>query len=99
MRRRAQQAGNLKSTAQESVTTQGTTIVIEPADPQVVYVPEYDPWIVYGDPLAFYPGWIGVPGFYFDGPGSGSAWESASVSSVASAGDGTAGERIGTDTA
>jgi uncharacterized membrane protein YgcG len=71
MRRRAQQAGNLKSTAQESVTTQGTTIVIEPANPQVVYVPEYDPWIVYGDPLAFYPGWIGVPGFYFGGPGIG----------------------------
>jgi len=69
MRQRAQQAGNLKSTQQESVTTEGTTIVIEPADPQVVYVPEYDPWLVYGDPLAFYPGWIGVPGFYFDGPG------------------------------
>ena len=69
MRQRAQQAGNLKSTPQESVTTQGNTIVIEPADPQVVYVPEYDPWVVYGDPLAFYPGWIGVPGFFFDGPG------------------------------
>src|SRR5258708_2174406 len=63
MRRRAQQAGNLKSTQQESVTTQGNTIVIEPANPQVVYVPEYDPWIVYGDPIAFYPGWIGDPGF------------------------------------
>jgi hypothetical protein len=71
MRRRAQQAGNLKSTQQESVTTQGNTIVVEPANPQVVYVPEYDPWVVYGDPLAFYPGWIGVPGFFFDGPGIG----------------------------
>ena len=71
MRQRAQQAGNLKSTAQESVTTQGNTIDIEPADPQIIYVPEYDPWVVYGDPLAFYPGWIGVPGFYFDGPGIG----------------------------
>jgi hypothetical protein len=56
MRQRPQQAGNLKSTPQESVTTQGNTIVIEPADPQVIYVPEYDPWVVYGDPLAFYPG-------------------------------------------
>jgi hypothetical protein len=71
MRRRAQQAGNLKSTAQQSVTTQGTTIVIEPANPQVVYVPQYDPWVVYGDPIGLYPGWIGVPGFYFDGPGIG----------------------------
>jgi hypothetical protein len=71
MRERAQQAGNLKSTPQESVTTQGDTIVIEPADPQVVYVPQYDPWVVYGDPVAFYPGWIGVPGFFYDGPGIG----------------------------
>jgi hypothetical protein len=71
MRRRAQQAGNLKTTQQESVTTQGDSIEIEPANPQVVYVPEYDPWVVYGDALAFYPGWIGVPGFFFDGPGIG----------------------------
>jgi uncharacterized membrane protein YgcG len=69
MRQRAQQAGNLKSTPQESVTNEGSTIAIEPADPQVVYVPEYDPWVVYGDPLAYYPDWIGVPGFYYDGPG------------------------------
>src|ERR1700686_3847556 len=71
MRQRAQQAGSLKSTPQETVTNQGDAIVIEPANPQIVYVPEYDPWIVYGDPLAFYPGWIGVPGFFFDGPGIG----------------------------
>ncbi|MGO9933113.1 MAG: DUF3300 domain-containing protein [Steroidobacteraceae bacterium] len=69
MRQRAQQAGNLKSTQQESVTSDGNSIVIEPADPQVVYVPEYDPWLIYGDPLAYYPGWIGVPGFFYDGPG------------------------------
>jgi hypothetical protein len=69
MRQRAQQAGNLKSTEQETVTTQGQSIVIEPANPEVVYVPEYDPWYVYGAPLAFYPGWIGVPGAYIDGPG------------------------------
>jgi len=69
MRQRAQQAGNLKSTQQETVTTQGQTIVIEPTDPEVVYVPEYDPWVVYGDPLAFYPGWVGVPGAFIEGPG------------------------------
>jgi uncharacterized membrane protein YgcG len=69
MRQRAQQAGNLKSTPQESVTADGNSIEIEPTDPQVVYVPEYDPWVVYGDPLAYYPDWIGVPGFYYDGPG------------------------------
>jgi hypothetical protein len=69
MRQRAQQAGNLMSTPQETVASDGKSIVIESADPQVVYVPEYDPWIVYGDPLAYYPGWIDVPGFYYDGPG------------------------------
>jgi len=69
MRRRAQQAGNLKSTPEESVKTEGSTILIEPTDPQIVYVPEYDPWIVYGDPIAFYPGWVGYPGFFLEGPG------------------------------
>jgi uncharacterized membrane protein YgcG len=68
MRQRAQQAGNLKSTPQEAVTTEGQTIAIQPADPDVVYVPEYDPWDVYGEPLAFYPDWVGVPGA-FVGPG------------------------------
>jgi len=68
MRRRAQQAGNLKSTPQESVTDDGQTIVIEPASPEVVYLPEYDPWLIYGAPLAIYPGWVGVPGVFLDGP-------------------------------
>jgi Protein of unknown function (DUF3300) len=69
MRVRAQQAGNLKSTPQENVTDQGQTVVIEPANPEVVYVPEYDPWLVYGEPLAFYPGWVGFPGLFIGGPG------------------------------
>ena len=69
MRRRAQQAGGLKSTPQEAVTTDGTDITIEPADPDLVYVPEYDPWLIYGGPLVAYPGWVGVPGLFYDGPG------------------------------
>jgi hypothetical protein len=69
MRQRAQQSGNLKSTSQETVTTQGQTIVIEPANPQVVYVPEYDPWLVYGAPVVVYPGWYPYPGLYLGGPG------------------------------
>jgi hypothetical protein len=69
MRRRAQQAGNLNSTSQENVTDQGQTIAIAPTNPEIVYVPEYDPWDVYGEPLAFYPGWVGVPGAYYDGAG------------------------------
>jgi uncharacterized membrane protein YgcG len=64
MRQRAQQAGNLKSTPQDAVTTEGQAIMIQPADPDVVYVPEYDPWDVYGEPLDYYPDWVGVPGAY-----------------------------------
>lgn len=69
MRVNAQRAGNLKSTPQENVTTEGQAVVIEPAEPDIVYVPEYDPWLVYGEPFAFYPGWVGYPGLFIGGPG------------------------------
>src|SRR6201998_3055106 len=68
MRQRAQQAGNLKTTPQQTVTTQGTTVVIQPADPQVVYVPAYDPWVVYGGPIGPWPGWYPYPGIWYGGP-------------------------------
>jgi len=69
MRQRAQQAGNLKSTTQETISTQGQNILIQPATPEVVYVPQYDPWLVYGAPIAVFPGWYPWPGLFFDGPG------------------------------
>src|SRR6201993_4895005 len=69
MRDRAEKAGNLKTTSQEKVSTQGQTIVIEPADPEVVYVPQYDPWLVYGGPIGVWPGWYWYPGLYLEGPG------------------------------
>jgi len=68
MRRRAEQAGNLKSTPQQTIETQGSTIVIQPAGPEVVYVPAYDPWLVYGDPIVAWPGWYPYPGIWYDGP-------------------------------
>jgi hypothetical protein len=68
MRQRAQSAGQLYSTSQQTVTTADQSIAIEPVDPQTVYVPQYNPWVVYGDPLATYPGWVGVPGIFYDGP-------------------------------
>jgi hypothetical protein len=71
MRRRAQDAGNLKTTPQQTVTTAGRTIAIEPAETDVVYVPTYDPWLVYGAALPLWPGWYGYPGLYLDGPGFG----------------------------
>ena len=69
MRDRAEKAGNLKSNEQEKVTTQDQKIVIEPAQPDVVYVPEYDPWLVYGAPIDVWPGWYGYPGLYLGFPG------------------------------
>jgi hypothetical protein len=60
-----------QTTPQEKVTTQGQTIVIQPAAPNVVYVPQYDPWLAYGYPLAAFPGWYPVPGLFLGGPGIG----------------------------
>jgi hypothetical protein len=68
MRQQAQKAGKLNSNEQENVTSQGNTIVIQPANPEVVYVPAYDPWLVYGDPIVAYPGWVPVPGIFYGGP-------------------------------
>ena len=65
MRQKAEQAGNLKSTPQQTVTNQGSRSIIQPANPQVVYVPEYDPDLVYGYPVPLWPGfypWWGVSG-------------------------------------
>lgn len=69
MRQRAQAAGTLKTTSQTKVTEEGQTIVIEPASPQVVYVPQYDPWVVYGAPVVAWPGWYWYPGLFVAGPG------------------------------
>jgi hypothetical protein len=54
LREQAKTAGNLKSTPQQTVSTQSQSgkqvIVIQPASPQVVYVPTYNPTVVYGTP-------------------------------------------------
>ena len=68
MRQRAQDAGNLKSTPQQTVQAQGSTIVIEPASPEIVYVPAYDPWLIYGYPIVAWPGWYPYPGIWYGGP-------------------------------
>jgi uncharacterized protein DUF3300 len=69
MRQQAQKAGHLNSNEQERVTTQGNTVIIEPVNPDVVYVPAYDPWLVYGAPIIAYPGWYPVPGIFWGGVG------------------------------
>jgi len=68
MRQKADAAGNLKSTAQQTVQTQGPNIIIEPVDPDLVYVPAYDPWLIYGYPVLPWPGWYEYPGIWFGGP-------------------------------
>ena len=68
LRQRAQAAGTLATNSQQTVTTQDQAIDIEPTDPDVVYVPAYDPWLVYGAPLVAYPDWFDVPGVFYDGP-------------------------------
>jgi len=68
MRQKAQASGNLKSTPQQTVRTEGSTVYVEPTAPDVVYVPAYDPWLVYGYPVAPWPGWYPYPGIWFGGP-------------------------------
>jgi hypothetical protein len=59
MRKKAKDSGNLESNTQQKVETQAVdekqVIVIEQANPQVVYVPAYNPVVVYGPPVYPYP--------------------------------------------
>jgi hypothetical protein len=69
MRQKAQSAGQLRSTPQQVVTDQGGAITIAPANPTVVYVPVYNPWVVYGSPFPPFPGYYYYPppGIFFGG--------------------------------
>jgi len=92
LRAKAQQSGNLKTTEQQKVIIeqspaatagqpQQTIVKIEPANPQVIYVPTYDPVVVYGAwGYPAYPPyyWPPYPAYYGYYPGaafaSGIAW-------------------------
>jgi len=69
MRKKAQKAGTLKSTPQLDVSDQNGQVIIAPPEPNIVYVPAYDPWLVYGYPIAPWPYWVEVPGIWWTGPG------------------------------
>src|SRR5438477_2487216 len=76
MRAKAQNKGALKTTEQQKVETETVeggqeAIVIEPANPQFVYIPSYDPAVVYGP-----PGGYPYPAYYYPGyvPGAGLAF-------------------------
>ena len=66
-RRRAQAAGNLKSDDKQVVKTNQEIIVIEPANPEVIYVPQYTPStvITYGvaPVYGYYP--YPYPSYYY----------------------------------
>jgi hypothetical protein len=59
MRAKAQGTGNLKTSKEQKVETKTVeskqVIVIEQADPKVIYVPTYNPTVVYGAPVYPYP--------------------------------------------
>ena len=69
MRKKAQDTGNLKSSEQQKVETKviesKSVIVVEQANPQVVYVPSYDPVVVYGPPVYPYPPIYYPPAGYY----------------------------------
>ena len=72
MRNKAQEKGNLSSTEQQKVETKviegKSTIIIEQSNPQVVYVPSYDPVVVYGPAVYPYPPiYYPPPGYYAAG--------------------------------
>jgi hypothetical protein len=48
LRAKAKAAGNLKTTKEQVVKVDKEVIIIEPASPQVIYVPAYNPTVVYG---------------------------------------------------
>ncbi len=80
LRKKAQETNNLKSSEQQTVKTEPNSIIIEYANPQVVYVPTYDPIVVYGTwPYPAYPPYYYYPPGYYPGApwiyfSAGAAW-------------------------
>jgi hypothetical protein len=63
LRQWATAAGSLTSTPQQTVSTEDQQVTIEPMNPEMLYVPYYDPTLVYGA----WP-WPDYPPFYFPPP-------------------------------
>jgi hypothetical protein len=83
LRKKAQASGNLKTTKEQVVKVEQQVIIIEPASPQVIYVPAYNPTVVYGawaypayPPYPVYPpGYVATAAFSFAaGAAVGAAW-------------------------
>ena len=69
MRKKATDTGALTTTEQQKVETQvieeKTVIIVQSADPEVIYVPSYNPTVVYGPPPVYYS----YPPVYYPPPG------------------------------
>ena len=77
LREKAKQAGHLKTTKEQVVTVVEKQIEIIPANPEIIYVPVYNPRVVFWGPVVYYPypvitygvgwrigGWLNI-GFYW----------------------------------
>lgn len=64
LRAAAYAQGNLPSNDRQTVVVEKETIIIEPADPRIIYVPYYDPYTIYGRWWypAYAPWYWGPPG-------------------------------------
>lgn len=74
LRQKAYVAGNLRTNEQVRVEQEGQIIIVEPASPEIIYVPYYDSNVVYGSwwwsdyPPVYWAPW---PDYYYN---SGFAW-------------------------
>lgn len=64
LRKKAYDAGNLKTSKEQKVVVEKEVIIIQSADPQVIYVPTYSPTVVYGTWM--YPAY--PPYYYYPPP-------------------------------
>lgn len=64
LRAQAYSQGNLATTSRQQVIVDKETIIIQPTNPRVIYVPYYDPYFVYGSWWypAYPPAYWGPPG-------------------------------------
>jgi hypothetical protein len=67
LRKKANEAGNLKTTKEQKVIVEKETIIIQSASPELIYVPAYNPTVVYGTwaypaypPYPYYPPGYGM---------------------------------------
>ena len=81
LRKKAEASGNLKTSKEQKVVVEKETIIIQSASPEVIYVPSYNPTVVYGSwpypaypPYYYYPPVYATPYAFGAGIAIGAAW-------------------------